>query len=485
MSNGAAQSIPMAYSSGIRWNSVGQIFTEFLAMFTSVTLARLLLPADFGLIALAASFTRFVSVIEYLGTTAVVIQRDETPPGLLNGLLGLNFIAGLFFTTVMFIGAPFLAHWSGEDSVAPIIRVLSVGFVISSLSAVPNALLHREMKFGKLAIITVASTLLQSGTAVLLAVLHFGVWSLVSAFMALTVVSAGMSWVFAGWTPGLKADWRLVRSNASMMLSLTGTNALSSLINDADKFMIAKWLGTSVLGFYSMAVKFALLPPLAIGPIFKTVLLPAFSRLQRDNTDLRDLFWKSDATIAFVTIPMLLGLAVVSRTFVDVVLGPKWTSVHPPMLILCAAGIFQTLAIGTGAILIAKDRPKWLFFFTTARALLTVVGIYAGLQGDLVGVASAIALVSLALALICYLTVCFLIGDKIASFWRVHRATIIASLAMCAVVYLCGYLLRLSSIPQFAELVATVSVGVLTYGFIAWRFRMPQLAHLGEILRGH
>ena len=175
--------------SGIRWSGAIQFIGESVRVVVSVILARLLAPEDFGLLAMASVVTGFLVLFQYMGMRAVIIQRKELPSDLVNSLFVLNLAFGLVIALIMILGAWPLAMLYRTGEVAPVIRVLGLAFIITSIGMVPGSLLARNMRFDLIARVRFIEVGVYGAVAIALAYAGWGVWALVAASLVSSVAS--------------------------------------------------------------------------------------------------------------------------------------------------------------------------------------------------------------------------------------------------------------------------------------------------------
>lgn len=245
---------------GIKWSSVSQVGRQAMQIATLIILARLLSPGDFGLVGMATVFTGFLAIFKDLGTSAAIIQKEEISERLLHSIFWINVIFGLFATVFLLSISPFVAGFYHEGKVSAILSVLSITFLISSLTILQQALLERSLAFNKLAKIEISATLFASITGIVSAYCGAGVWSLIYQNLVLATLTTILLWVTASWKPKLIFDWAEVKSVRSYSLHLTGFSIFTYFARNADYFLIGRFLGAQALGYYTLAYRIMLYP---------------------------------------------------------------------------------------------------------------------------------------------------------------------------------------------------------------------------------
>ncbi len=164
---------------GIQWTSISQISRQLLQYITTLILANILKPGEFGLMAMALVITGFIDIFKDLGTSAALIHLTEINKRLISSIFWLNIIFGIIFTVLIFFTAPIISLFFNSSDIIPILKTLSILFFISSFGILPKSLMERELEFNSLAKIEVISVLISSVFGIVLALLNYGVWSLV------------------------------------------------------------------------------------------------------------------------------------------------------------------------------------------------------------------------------------------------------------------------------------------------------------------
>jgi PST family polysaccharide transporter len=471
-----------AVFSGVRWTSAGQVMLESVRVIVSIVLARLLAPADFGLVSMGMVVTGFLVVIQYLGTSGVVIQRKELSDRLLSSLFWLNAGFGLLLTIILMAASDPLSMLFHRADVAPIIRVLGVSFVVTAIGAVPSALLNRRMQFDVLAKVGFAAAICQGITGIGLAFAGFGPWALVYSTLVSALASSAGFWIMTGWMPSFAFDWQAIKENSHLMLNLTFGNLVSYVMNDADKFIIGRWLGDVSLGYYTMATRFCLYPPNTIVPIVTRVLYPSYSRLQDDNASMQRLLLRASGGIAFITIPLMTGLIILSSPFVHVLLSDKWEAAIELIAFLAPVGILQSISAGSNGVMLAKDKTQWVLWTAGIKGISTILALLAGVYWGIRGVAIAYLIVAVPLSAVNYAVAGRLIGMP---FWRPYwalRPYFVGAAVMGGAVLATRLALVQLEVPMSIQLITGTIVGAIAYIWMMLVLRPPAVMDFVRVL---
>ena len=350
-----------------------------LQMGSTMILARLLTPADFGLIAMVAAFTGFVGMFKDLGLSMATLQRAEITHAQVSTLFWINVAASMLLTAIAAAMAPLVAWFYGEPRLTLITIAIAGTFVFGGLSAQHTALLRRQMRFKILATIEIAALAVGIATAVTMAFLDYFHWALVGLVAATTVANCVLVWVYCEWRPGRP----MRRCGVGPMLrfggDLTGFNVINYFTRNADNILIGAAWGAGPLGIYSKAYGLLLLPLRQINAPLSSVTIPAMSRLQDDPVALSRFYCRAIRLLAYITMPLVIVMAVLANEAVHLVLGSQWHDAAPVFTVLAIFGVIQSISTTTGWVLMALGRTrrmlKWLMIGTPAILVAFAIGL--------------------------------------------------------------------------------------------------------------
>lgn len=474
------EQVRRAILSGTRWSTVGQVGSQAVRLLVTLLLARLLAPSDFGLMAMSLVVIGFVELFKDLGTVQALVGARQLSPALVDSVFVLNGLVGLAAFAVIYAVAPAMARMYAQPELTSILRVMALTLIIASVGLAKRALLQRDLRFGRLAIIDLVAGLSQGLVAVVLAAAGFAVWSLVAATIASATATTGLLWFSSDWRPRLIFQWQQIKPIAQFSLSMSGSQILSYLISQADRLLIGVFLGDVALGLYSVARRLLeTVLGFVTAPVMK-VLYPALASIQSDNKQIGLLYTRACGTITLVTLPLLTGLAMLAAPFVLVVLGAKWAPAIPVLMILAVPTIIQCLATTVGAIYMVKSKAHWLLYWQIAAGALTTGSYLVGLQWGILGVGIAYAVAILLLAFPAFAIPFRLIELSIGRFGKALLPYVLATILMGGTIAIVRALLEAFDAPGLVVLLAASLVAGLTYlAGVAW-LKAPALSDVAE-----
>lgn len=352
---------------------------------SQVVLARLLTPADFGLIAMVSVVANFVNIFQDMGLTMATVQRKEINHRQVSVLFWINFavsvVLGLFFAVL----APAIAWFYGEPELLWVTVAFGALFVFSGLGAQHRAVLRRQMRYTALGVTEIGAIALAIALAVVLAAMGGGYWALVGLFVGQPFFLALLLWIACPWRPGLPRPTQGVGSLLKFGGNLTGFNIINYATRNADNVMIGAVWGAAPLGYYSKAYGLLLLPIRQINGPLTAVALPALSRLQNEPERFERFYCRMLQVTAYLAMPLFAMVFVLAEDVVLVVLGGQWLEAIPIFRVLACLAFAQTVQNTTGWVMMAYDRTgrmfRWSFFQGTAAMASFAIGLSWGAYG--------------------------------------------------------------------------------------------------------
>lgn len=374
---------------GLRW-SAGLKFTgQLITWSITVLVMRLLSPQDYGLMGMAGVTITYLSMINELGLGAALIQKQTLDDALIRRIFGVLLVInfGLFF--ISSLAAPWCAHFFNEQRLIPIIRVLSLKFLLASFAIVPQSLLIRDMRFKGISLVDLCSAIAGSLTTLPLALAGFGVWSLVWGSLALSVCrTVGLNFIKpCHYLPLL--SFKKIGPSISFGSYVTITRLLYLLYTQSDIIITGKLLGKEALGYYSIALNLATLPMNKVSGIINQVAFPAFATLQGNTQVVAHHFLKSVRIMSLLAFPVLWGISSIAPQLVDILIGKKWDLAIVPLQVLSFVIPLRMVSNLMNPALLGIGRPDINMCNVITASLLLPFGFLVGNHWGIVGVSLA------------------------------------------------------------------------------------------------
>ncbi|MBI5149420.1 MAG: MOP flippase family protein [Candidatus Omnitrophica bacterium] len=468
---------------GVVWAGTRRFLEQGMQTVTTLILARILSPHEFGVIGIANIFILFANTINNLGISSALIQRKEIDEGHLSSAFWANVVTGVTLCLMMmFLSWP-AARFFRNDEVQPVLFVLSFNFILAALRIVQNAQFSRNLQFGKLASLSVWEMASNSILTIALAVKGLGVWSLVWGRLFGIGMGTLLAWASSPWRPQFMFQMEKFRQLFKFGINAMSVNILTYLGQNIDYVIVGRFLGTVPLGFYTMAYNLVTLPQRKISSILTSVAFPTFAKIQDDNARVARNYLKILSYISIVTFPLLFGLLMVSPYFVKVIIGEKWLPIVKPMQIMCVLGMINSISMTMGSIFYAKGRPDIEFKADILNLAALAAAIMIGVKFGITGVAVAVTIVAMVGAPLIFLVISRLIGTNMRTVYQALHPALVCSLSMGAVLFTCDRFLTAGAVPEALRLVILIGIGVLSYFFFHRLYRFPMIAEVAEIFK--
>ena len=376
---------------GMTWLGVSEIVGMVFRLAALVILARLLSPADFGIVAIAAIFTDVVLLNGDLGFAEAIIQRKEVTASHLSTTFWAGLALGAVSWAVIAAISPLAARFFKNDLVGPVLAVSALVLVIAPLRIVHGTLLRKQLEFFKLAISEIGQGICYFAVSASLAYAGYGVWSLVIGNLASQITLVILRWVVCRWRPSFTVSLRSLKDLWSFGINITGTRLTQIVGQKLDYFITGKFLSLTALGFYNLGGK--VLTPLVSGAwnVVGRVAFPAFSIVQDEDERVRRGFVKSLSYLSLIVLPLFAGIAVVAPELITVLFGPKWEMAILPTRILCVMAATTSISVMCAPVFRSKGRPDIEFRLELARVAVLVPSLILGARFGITGVAVAVS----------------------------------------------------------------------------------------------
>jgi len=379
---------------GVAWNAIGLVIDNGLSILVKLILARLLLPEDFGIIGFAFVFIGLVEVFGDLGMSAALIQRknENLKPIDYDTAYWAGLVWGLvLFTMLSFVVSPIAADFFNESILISIIPVLSITLLLRPLWAVHVINITRELDFKRIVVPRNISKIFASVIAVLMALMGFGVWSLVFQSVVSEFLVVFIYLYVSTWRPKMRFSKDSMKNIFGFGLYTTGTKIFNYLTGNFDYLLIGKLLGASPLGNYTLGYTVTYLVRSKIMEVINKVFYPVYSKVQDNLVTVKRYYLKVIKYNCIIIYPMMIGIILLAEPLVLIGLGEKWREAIVPMQIMAAAGLVHLLTSSNTVLLRGIGKPKLELIFSVIKTLgvniplVTVGVIYYGIIGAATG----------------------------------------------------------------------------------------------------
>ncbi len=384
----------------VGWRALGQFSNQGIQIVTSIVLARLLMPDDFGIVGMAAIVTGLAGVFRDLGFGQALVQRPELREEHKRSAFWVTLMmAGLLYGG-MYLAAPYAGQYFRDERMPPVLRIMALSFLMAPFSVVPRSLLQRDIDFKRPFFADLAGTIAYGSVGITSAILGYGYWSLVWALLASSAVGTVAICIIVRYVPPLIPSVRGARDLVAFGIGVTGSGLLGYISTRVDYFVIARQLSATALGFYERAYKLIEYPASFTSRMLYPILFPSYSRLQHHPERLRRAFGRTLTTVSLVGFPLLALLAASAPELIPVVLGEQWTDAIAPTQIMVVAGAVFIVFNPAGALIKATGFIYVEVWLQVTRSLLLAGATWIGASQGIVGVAWGVMLANCVQAII-------------------------------------------------------------------------------------
>jgi O-antigen/teichoic acid export membrane protein len=364
-----------------------QIAKFLLQTVSTVILARLLTPADYGLIAMVAVVINFIMMFKDMGLSMATVQKSEINHAQISTLFWINIAISLLIMMILAGLAPLVSWFYTKPQLTLVTLALASTFIFSGLTIQHRALLIRQMRFGRIALVEISAMLISVIAAVISAYCGAGYWALVIMQVVLAITNAIGVWIVCPWRPGLPERHTNIGSMLFFGGNLTGFNLINYFARNADNILIGKFIGSTSLGFYSRAYSLLMLPIQQINAPISSVAIPALSRLQGQPEKFKNYYLQAINLIAFITMPLVLLMAALSNQIILIFLGPNWLPAALIFKVLAFSAVIQPILNTTGWIYISLNQTDRLVRWGMISCPVIILSFLIGLPWGTLGVA--------------------------------------------------------------------------------------------------
>lgn len=470
--------------SGVIWKFGERVSAQAVNFIVSIILARLLLPEDYGIIALVTVFITICNKIVVSGFATSLIQKKDADNLDFSTVFYFSLAVAVVLYTGLFFSAPFIADFYSAESdpqlFIQVIRVMGLNLFIIAVNSVQQAYVSRTMQFRKFFFSTIIGTVVSAVAGIGMAYGGYGVWALVAQNIILAVVNGIVLWFMVKWRPELKFSFKRLKTLYSYGWKIFVASMIKILYNDLRSLVIGKVYTAADLAFYNKAQSFPQLIDTNVEGTIDSVLFPAISKKQSSVDDMRAMLRRAIKTTSYVLMPLLAGLSAVAKPFIIILLTDKWAESIPLMQILAFSFMFAPVelenlqaikAIGRSDVALKVEIIK-----KVAGVIILIVSIPFGVTAIAVGMVISTTLSAIINAIP---------NKKLLGYtFKMQLADILPGLLLSLVMFGVVYPISLLDLNVFVMLIVQVAVGAIIYISLSVIFKVESFKYILGIVKG-
>ncbi|AJW64732.1 Lipopolysaccharide biosynthesis protein WzxC [Elizabethkingia miricola] len=362
---------------GAFWVFADQFGSQIIGFIINIILARVLMPSDFGVIALYGVVMAVAGIIINGGFSSSIIRSKELTEEDLSTVFWFNIAAGLVIYLIVYLIAPVVSGFYHIPLLTPLIRVYGIILIIDSFVSVQVSLVTKEMNFKRAFKIQFPSMIIGGATGVFFALNGYGPWSLVFSSLVQNSVYTLQYWFYSDWRPKLIFSMEKFKYHFSFGVKMTFSALINTLFNNIYTIIIGKIFSTSQLAYFNRADALKHIPVANTAGVLNKITFPLFSKLSHDDQELSKYYKNILLIVIFVLAPMMGLMIVLAEPLFRFLLTEKWLPAVPYFQILCIAGLLYPIQVYNLNILQAKGKSDLylkLELFKKAVLVLIVIG---------------------------------------------------------------------------------------------------------------
>jgi O-antigen/teichoic acid export membrane protein len=371
--------------SGLVWTFGQQFGNQFVGFIVSLTLARLLLPEEFGLIAMITFFIAIGQVLVDSGLTDSLIRTKEPDNADYSTVFYFNLAISILMYLVVYFSAPYIAAFYNEKILTGITRLYALTFIINAFSTVQLTRLTKLMRFKSQALISIPATITGGIVGISLAYFGFGVWSLVWSQIMASSVSSVQVWFYSKWVPDFAFSPNKFKQHFKFGYQLGISGMLNKTFNNIYMLIIGKFFSAAQLGFYTRAETMKQFPVNNLSHVLNKVSFPLFAQIENDNAQLKRVYKQFMQASVFIISPVLIIFAALAEPLFRFLFTEKWLPAVPYFQVIFLTGILAPIHSYNLNILKIKGRSDLFLKISVLKKIFILMTILLALQYGIYG----------------------------------------------------------------------------------------------------
>ena len=376
------------------WRFAERCGAQIVLFIVSIVLARILMPEDYGTIALVTVFTNILQVFVDSGLGTALIQKRDADDLDFSSVFFFNFVVCIIIYLGLFIVAPFIAHFYGNDGLISIIRVIGLTIVVSGVKGIQQSYVSRNMIFKKFFFSTLGGTIISAILGIAMAYAGAGVWALVVQQLSNTIIDTVILWITVKWRPKLQFSWNRLKGLLNYGWKLLVSELLGTVYNNLRSLIIGKIYTSSDLAYYNQGDKFPNVIVSNVNVSIDSVLLPTISSVQDDRNRVKEMTRRAMKTSVYIMAPLMMGLAFCATPIVRLVLTDKWLPCVPFLQVFCITYMFFPIHTANLNAIKALGRSDLFLKLEIAKKIVGLIVLFATMNISVMAMAYSLLIVS-------------------------------------------------------------------------------------------
>ena len=461
------------------WRFAERCGAQVVSLIVSIVLARILVPEDYGTVALVTVFTSILQVFVDSGLGIALIQKKDADDLDFSSVFYFNFAVCLILYTGVFIAAPYIATFYGDNTLIPIIRALSLTIVISGIKGIQQAYISRNMLFKRFFFSTLGGTIFSAFLGIGMAYAGFGVWALVAQQLSNTTIDTLILWITVKWRPKKEFSWNRLKLLLSFGWKLLVSSLLDTVYSNLRNLIIGKLYSSADLAYYNQGDKLPRVIVTNINASIDSVLLPSMANSQDDRERVKKMTRRAIKTSIYVMAPLMMGMAFCAEPIVRIVLTDKWLPCVPFLRIFCITYMLWPVHTANLNAIKAMGRSDWFLRLEIVKKIVGMIILLSTMWFGVMAMAYSLILSGILSQIINSWPNRNLLGYGYLEQVRDFAPSILLALAMGICVYFIGYI----PLPEIVTLIIQIFAGASIYIGISAFLKLEEFEYLLNMVK--
>ena len=449
---------------GLFWGGLSNGLQQLLGMIFGIFLARLLTPADYGMVGMLAIFATIANCMQESGFTAALTNKKDATHKDYNAVFWCSFGIGVVLYILLFACAPLIARFFRTPELTPLARFVFLGFLISSTGTAHNAILFKTMKVKERSKAMLFSLILSNVTGITMAYCGMSYWGIATQTLLYITFYSLFMWHYSPWRPTFEFDFSPIREMLPFSMKLLITNIFHYINENLFSVLLGRFYTRKEVGYYTQAYKWTNMGQMVISGVINGVAQPVLVNSGKSNADQQHVFRKILRFTAFITFPSMLGLAFIAPEFITITITEQWLQSAAIMQILCVWGAFIPIRYLYTNLYISQGKSDIFMWNMIALNGVQIVVLLLMMSRGVLAMATAYVCVNLAWMLIWHYQAHRLIGIRLLHALKDIAPYLLTTLIAIGV----GYLASRSIASIYVRIAAKIAVTAAVYLSVLW-----------------
>lgn len=465
---------------GLIWKFSERIGAQIVSFIVSIVLARLLMPEDYGTIALVTVFISLSDVFVQSGFGQALIQKIDADELDFSSVFYFNIAISCIIYLILFLLAPIIANFYHNDLLTPVIRVMALRIPVAGINSVQQAFVARKMIFKKFFFSTLGGTAGSAVVGIIMAYKGYGVWALVAQYMFNSIIDTIVLWFTVRWRPKLAFSYRRMKSLFSYGWKILVSALLDTGYSQLSNLIIGKLYSSEQLAYYNKGQQLPNLVVVNINSSISSVLFPAISMEQKNRDRVKSMMRRSIMISSYLMFPMMIGLGVIAEPLITILLTDKWVMCVPFLRVACFVYALWPIHTANLEAMKAIGRSDLFLKLEIIKKVLGLIILFCSIPHGVMAIAFSSAILSLLSSFINAYP-----NKKLLDYSYIEQlkdifAAIVLSGFMGIIIYSFNFL----NINVYIILVLQILFGMIIYVGMSYLFKIDSFTYLLKLLKG-